>query len=47
MQGGPGAENAMGAVAQAWSSNIPVLLLPAGLPSDRFQVSPMFSSVKN
>ena len=47
MQGGPGSENSMGAVAQAWSSNIPILLLPTGLPLDRFQVRPTFNATRN
>lgn len=47
MQGGPGSESSMGAVAQAWSSNIPILLLPTGLPLDRVQVRPTFSAVRN
>ena len=32
MQHGPGAENAYGAVAQAYSESVPVLVLPAGYP---------------
>ena len=47
MQGGPGSENSMGAIAQAWSSNIPILLLPTGLPLDRLQVRPTFNAVRN
>ena len=47
MQGGPGSESSMGAVAQAWSSNIPILLLPGGLPLDRLQVRPTFNAVRN
>src|SRR3954463_3836767 len=30
MQHGPGAENAYGGVAQAWSESVPVLVLPQG-----------------
>ena len=32
MQHGPGAENAFGAVAQAYSESVPVLVIPAGYP---------------
>ena len=32
MQHGPGAENAFGGVAQAYSESIPILVMPAGYP---------------
>ena len=32
MQHGPGAENAFGGVAQAFSESVPLLVLPAGYP---------------
>ncbi len=47
MQGGPGAENSMGAISQAWADNVPVLLLPGGIPLDRYHVPPVFNAVKN
>lgn len=47
MQGGPGAENSMGAIAQAFADNVPVLLLPTGLPLNRYHVRPVFNAVKN
>ncbi|MBI4220070.1 MAG: thiamine pyrophosphate-requiring protein [Chloroflexi bacterium] len=47
MQGGPGAENSMGAIAQAFADNVPVLLLPSGLPLERYHVRPIFNAVRN
>lgn len=47
MQTGPGAENALGGVAQAFSDSIPVLLLPGGQSRQRTQVHPHFESVDN
>lgn len=47
MQGGPGSENSMGAISQAFADNVPVLLLPSGLPLDRYHVRPTFNAVKN
>ncbi len=47
MQGGPGAENSMGAIAQAFADNVPVLLLPSGLSLDRYHVRPVFNAVRN
>lgn len=47
MQGGPGSENSMGAVAQAFADNVPILLLPTGLGLDRVGVRPTFSAVRN
>lgn len=47
MQGGPGAENSMGAISQAFADNVPVLLLPGGIPLDRYHVRPVFDAVKN
>ncbi len=42
MQNGPGAENAFGGVAQAFSESVPILLLPAGMPRTRRGVHPNF-----
>ncbi len=47
MQHGPGAENAFPGAAQAFSDNVPILLLPRGEPTDRAFVSPNFSAVDN
>ena len=33
MQHGPGAENAFGGVAQAYSESVPILVIPAGYPA--------------
>ncbi len=47
MQHGPGAENAFPGAAQAFSDNVPVLLLPSGEPTNRAHVRPTFRSVEN
>jgi acetolactate synthase-1/2/3 large subunit len=44
MQHGPGAENAMGGVAQCYGESVPVLVLPMGYPRRLAQVDPNFSS---
>jgi acetolactate synthase-1/2/3 large subunit len=41
-QAGPGIENAFPGVAQAFSENVPLLMLPAGLPLARQYVRPVF-----
>ena len=45
-QSGPGAENAMGGIAQAFSDNIPILFVPGGPRLDRYAISPNFSAVR-
>ena len=47
MQLGPGAENALGGVAQAYADSIPILLLPGGQARNRTQVHPNFEAVEN
>ena len=47
MQQGPGTENAFPGAAQAFSDNVPVLLLPGGEPTNRSFVEPGFSAVDN
>jgi thiamine pyrophosphate-dependent acetolactate synthase large subunit-like protein len=42
-QGGPGAENGLGGIAQAYADNIPILLLPGGPPLSAWGVKPNFS----
>ena len=42
-QGGPGSENSMGGIAQAYADNIPILYLPAGPALNRYAVRPEFS----
>jgi thiamine pyrophosphate-dependent acetolactate synthase large subunit-like protein len=44
MQHGPGAENAMGGVAQCYGESVPVLVLPMGYPRRIAQVDPNFNS---
>jgi len=44
MQHGPGAENAYGGVAQAFSESIPMLVIPQGYPRRIANISPNFSS---
>ena len=41
-QAGPGIENAFAGVAQAYTENVPLLVLPAGLPLDKQYVKPTF-----
>ncbi len=47
MQHGPGAENAFGGVAQAYSESVPLLVMPAGYPRRIAEVDPNFSSALN
>ncbi|MDQ8731413.1 thiamine pyrophosphate-requiring protein [Bradyrhizobium sp. LHD-71] len=46
MQHGPGAENAMGGVAQCYGESVPVLVLPMGYPRRLAQVDPNFNSTQ-
>jgi acetolactate synthase-1/2/3 large subunit len=41
-QAGPGIENAFPGVAQAYAENVPLLMIPAGLPLARQYVRPVF-----
>ena len=45
-QGGPGSENTMGGIAQAFSDNIPVLYLPGGPTLAQYAVRPNFSPAR-
>ena len=47
MQHGPGTENAFPGAAQAFSDNVPILLLPGGDATSRAFVRPGFSAVEN
>ena len=47
MQHGPGAENAFGGVAQAFSESVPILILPAGYPRRLAHYYPNFNSTLN
>ena len=47
MQHGPGTENSFPGAAQAYSDNVPILLLPGGQPTSRAFVEPNFSAVDN
>ncbi|MPY94959.1 MAG: thiamine pyrophosphate-requiring protein [Acidimicrobiia bacterium] len=47
MQHGPGAENAFGGVAQAYSESAPVLVVPAGYARRSMHVEPNYSSFLN
>jgi thiamine pyrophosphate-dependent acetolactate synthase large subunit-like protein len=44
-QHGPGIENGMGAIAQAYSESVPLLVLPMGYLRKAAQVAPNFSSL--
>ncbi len=46
-QFGPGIENAFGAVAQAYSESVPLVMLPAGYARPVANVSPRFSALLN
>ena len=46
MQHGPGAENAMGGVAQCFGESVPVLVLPMGYPRRLSNIEPNFNSAK-
>ena len=45
-QSGPGAENSMGGIAQAFSDNVPILYLPAGPQLSEYAIRPNFSAVR-
>ena len=45
-QGGPGAENSMGGLAQAFADNVPILYLPGGPNVAQHSVRPNFSPVR-
>jgi acetolactate synthase-1/2/3 large subunit len=45
-QGGPGSENSMGGIAQAFGDNIPILYLPGGPAISQYAVRPNFSPVR-
>ncbi|MFI4976690.1 MAG: thiamine pyrophosphate-requiring protein [Caulobacterales bacterium] len=47
MQHGPGAENAFGGVAQAFSESVPILVIPAGYPRRLASYYPNFNSTLN
>jgi len=47
MQHGPGAENAFGGVAQAFSESVPILVIPAGYPRRIAHYYPNFNSTLN
>src|ERR687898_469298 len=47
MQYGPGAENAFGGVAQAYSESVPIVVLPAGYSRSLTNVPPNFNAFLN
>ncbi len=47
MQQGPGAENAMGGVAQAFAESVPVLVMPQGYALSQMYVPYNFNSVRS
>ncbi|MBW2624226.1 MAG: hypothetical protein JRD68_15055, partial [Deltaproteobacteria bacterium] len=47
MQNGPGAENAYGGVAQAYSESSPILVMPSGYPRRLMHYYPNFNSSQN
>ena len=46
-QGGPGAENAYGAIAQAWADSVPILFIPDGVSLMSVDVKPSFWASRN
>lgn len=46
-QAGPGIENAFAGVAQAYSENVPILVLPGAAPIGRAHIQPVFNAVDN
>jgi acetolactate synthase I/II/III large subunit len=47
MQGGPGVENSFGAVAQAYSEGVPLIVIPGGSSRAQAWVRPSFNSALN
>ncbi len=47
MQHGPGVENTLGAIAQAFSESVPILVIPGGYDRRLSHVEPNFSSPKS
>ena len=47
MQMGPGAENAMGGVAQAFGDSVPILVMPMGYTRGQAHVTPNFNSAQS
>ncbi|MSQ06510.1 MAG: thiamine pyrophosphate-requiring protein [Dehalococcoidia bacterium] len=45
-QGGPGSENSMGGLAQAFGDNVPILYLPGGPAVSQYNVRPNFSPTR-
>lgn len=45
-QGGPGSENSMGGLAQAYADNVPILYLPGGPSLSQHSVAPNFSPAR-
>jgi acetolactate synthase-1/2/3 large subunit len=45
-QAGPGIENAFAGVAQAYAENVPMMIIPAGLPLARQYVRPVFRAAE-
>ena len=46
-QNGPGIENAFGSVAQAFSENVPLVVIPGGMPRAVHNVRPTFNAALN
>jgi thiamine pyrophosphate-dependent acetolactate synthase large subunit-like protein len=44
MQLGPGTENSYGAIAQAYSESVPILVLPGGYPRKLAHIAPNYNS---
>ncbi len=47
VQSQAGAENSLGGIAQAFADNVPILVLPGGVPLHQIAVRPNFSAVHN
>ena len=46
VQSQAGAENSLGGIAQAFADNVPVLVLPGGVPLEQIAVRPNFSAAR-
>lgn len=46
-QHGPGVENSFGGIAQAWADAVPLIYLPGGGGTTKYDVAPNFSATRN
>ena len=46
-QHGPGVENSFGGIAQAWADSVPLIYLPGGGGTTKYDIAPNFSATRN